>query len=30
MPDMFWGACFGTFTDKYRTCWMINCGQAKP
>ncbi len=25
MQDMFWGAYFGTFTDKFGTRWMINC-----
>lgn len=30
MQDMFWGAYFGSFTDKYGICWMINCAQAKP
>lgn len=25
MADMFWGAYFGSFKDKYGICWMINC-----
>ncbi len=28
LQDMFWGAYFGSFTDKYGINWMINC-QAK-
>ncbi|MEZ4462679.1 MAG: VOC family protein [bacterium] len=24
MQEMFWGAYFGNFTDKFGTCWMIN------
>lgn len=24
MEDMFWGDYFGSFTDKYGVCWMIN------
>ena len=25
LGDMFWGAYFGSFTDKYGINWMINC-----
>jgi PhnB protein len=25
LEDMFWGAYFGSFTDKYGINWMINC-----
>lgn len=25
MQDMFWGAYFGSFTDRYGVRWMINC-----
>ncbi|SMC59758.1 VOC family protein [Moheibacter sediminis] len=25
MEDMFWGDYFGSFTDKFGVCWMINC-----
>lgn len=24
MEDMFWGDYFGSFTDKFCVCWMIN------
>lgn len=24
MADMFWGAYYGSFTDKYGVQWMIN------
>ena len=24
MEDMFWGDYFGSFTDKFGICWMIN------
>ena len=24
MEDMFWGDYFGSFTDKFGVCWMIN------
>lgn len=24
LQDMFWGAYFGSFTDKFGICWMIN------
>lgn len=26
MQDMFWGAYFGSFTDRFGVQWMINCG----
>jgi PhnB protein len=29
LQDMFWGAYFGSFTDKYGICWMVNSAQAK-
>lgn len=29
IQEMFWGAYFGSFTDKFGINWMINC-QAKP
>jgi len=25
MQDMFWGAYFGSFTDRYGVRWMVNC-----
>lgn len=25
MQEMFWGAYYGSFTDKYGIQWMINC-----
>jgi len=25
LQDMFWGAYFGSFTDKFGINWMINC-----
>ena len=25
MQDMFWGAYFGSFTDRFGVNWMINC-----
>lgn len=25
LQDMFWGAYFGSFTDKYNINWMVNC-----
>lgn len=25
MADMFWGAYFGSFTDRFGVQWMINC-----
>ncbi len=29
IQDMFWGAYFGSFTDKFGIQWMINCAQPK-
>lgn len=29
LQDMFWGAYFGSFTDQYGVCWMVNCSQTK-
>ena len=28
MQDMFWGAYFGSFTDRYGVRWMVNCAAA--
>ena len=25
LADMFWGAYFGSLTDKYGVNWMVNC-----
>jgi PhnB protein len=25
LQDMFWGAYFASFTDRYGICWMLNC-----
>lgn len=25
LQDMFWGACFGSLTDKFGIRWMVNC-----
>ncbi len=25
MQEMFWGAYFGSFTDRYGVHWMVNC-----
>ena len=25
LQDMFWGAYYGAFTDKYGVQWMVNC-----
>ena len=25
LQDMFWGAYFGSFRDKFGTQWMVNC-----
>ena len=25
LQEMFWGDYFGSFKDKFGTCWMINC-----
>lgn len=27
LQDMFWGAYFGSFTDRYGVRWMVNCAQ---
>lgn len=27
LQDMFWGAYFGSFTDRYGIQWMVNCAQ---
>lgn len=29
IQDMFWGAYFASFTDKFGVQWMINCTQPK-
>jgi PhnB protein len=29
MQDMFWGAYFGSVTDKFGVRWMLNCAEAK-
>lgn len=29
IQDMFWGAYFGSFADKFGIHWMINCMQAE-
>lgn len=29
LQDMFWGAYFGSFSDKFGIHWMINCTQPK-
>ncbi|HRI68419.1 MAG TPA: VOC family protein [Polyangium sp.] len=29
LTDMFWGAYFGSFTDKFGVRWMINCSEPK-
>jgi PhnB protein len=28
LQDMFWGAYFGSVTDRFGICWMVNCSQA--
>jgi uncharacterized glyoxalase superfamily protein PhnB/uncharacterized protein YndB with AHSA1/START domain len=28
LQDMFWGAYYGSFTDKYGINWMVNCSAA--
>lgn len=28
MQDMSWGAYFGSFTDRFGVCWMVNCAAA--
>jgi PhnB protein len=25
LQDMFWGAYYGSVTDKYGVQWMVNC-----
>ena len=27
LPDMFWGASFGTLADKFGVRWMFNCAK---
>lgn len=29
LQDMFWGAYFGSCTDKYGVQWMVNCSEKK-
>lgn len=29
MQDMFWGAYFGSFADRYGVRWMVNCAAAR-
>ncbi|HYO93503.1 MAG TPA: VOC family protein [Polyangiaceae bacterium] len=29
LQDMFWGAYFGTLTDKFGVQWMFNCSEPK-
>lgn len=29
LADMFWGAYFGSLTDKFGVQWMVNCAEAK-
>lgn len=29
LQDMFWGAYFGSFTDKFGINWMVNCSEKK-
>jgi PhnB protein len=29
LQDMFWGAYFGSFTDRYGIRWMVNCPDKK-
>jgi PhnB protein len=29
LQDMFWGALFGSLTDKFGVNWMVNCTAAK-
>jgi PhnB protein len=29
MADMFWGDYFGSLTDKFGICWMVNCSSKK-
>jgi PhnB protein len=30
MQDMFWGAYFGSCTDRFGINWMVNCASAPP
>jgi PhnB protein len=30
LQDMFWGAYFGSLTDRYGICWMVNCVEPAP
>jgi PhnB protein len=30
LQDMFWGAYFGSLTDRFGVQWMVNCSEAKP
>jgi PhnB protein len=30
LTDMFWGAYFGSFLDKFGVQWMVNCAAPKP
>ncbi len=30
MQDMFWGAYFGNFRDRFGVHWMVNCAQPAP
>ena len=30
MQDMFWGARFGSCSDRFGICWMVNCALAAP
>jgi len=29
MQEMFWGAYFGSFTDRYGVKWMVNCAAGR-
>ena len=29
LQDMFWGAYFGSFTDRFGVNWQVNCEQAQ-
>ena len=30
LQDMFWGAYFGSFRDRFGVHWMVNCAQPAP
>jgi PhnB protein len=30
LQDMFWGAYFGSLTDKFGVHWMVNCAAPRP